>query len=284
MRACSCCNEMLAAISICAAAAVRTPPAIVQIQRATRELSCTFLYSGLVRSCDPLTLFDSGAHQDWWFGSGNLSAALEEASSERTLSEPAPLPPAPRPSFNSPLLEARARRATPSVRTRPGGLQTLQEPEDAEPIGPATSATDRRGGANRGLCRQQLERVATRRPMLEKALIDLLDPKVAPQLPAFDCAVLLLFMAELHEGLPLPVACRCGRGLRLFACIRLASPRRCHVDDSSVSQPPTCSHVDSDHDRSEAVDLSVAYGGVGESHRYVNGVLASYTREYLEGS
>ena len=31
----------------------------------------------------------------------------------------------------------------------------------------------------------------------------------------------------------------------------------------------------------EAVDLSVAYGGMSDSHRYVNGVLGAYAREYL---
>ena len=55
-------------------------------------------------------------------------------------------------------------------------------------------------------------------------------------------SVLLLFMAELHEGLPLPVAC------------------------------------------SEAVELSVAYGGAKDFHRHVNGVLKAYHAHWTTAS
>eukprot|EP00966_Prymnesium_polylepis_P206562 4785590-Prymnesium_polylepis.4 len=175
----SCFAQLLLFVAGGAAAVLRVPPAILKIQGATRELACTFLYSGIVRNSDPLELFDEATHQDWWFGAGNLSAALEDAARERTFStdEPAPLPPSAPQKFNSPLLEARARRATPTARPLPGGMQPLPEPQDAEPIGPPTYATDRRGGANRGLCRQHLERVAGRRAELEGAILELLDPK-----------------------------------------------------------------------------------------------------------
>lgn len=153
------------------------PPAIVLIQRATRELSCAFIYSGIVRNCDPLQLFDDQDHQDWWFGSDNLSARLEEAAREREFVPSAPLP-SPRPAHRSPLLEARAKRATRSKQPLPANLRQLTEPENAEPIGDPSFATDHRGQANCGLCREQLERVAARRPQLETALQNLLDPKV----------------------------------------------------------------------------------------------------------
>jgi transcription termination factor NusB len=140
------------------------------------------------------------------------------------------------------VLEARARRAEQTKRVRPG-LKGLPEPDVADSMElaePEKSAEDRRGAANRGLCRQQLERVEARRAELEAAIVDLVDAKVLPRLPAIDSAVLMLFMAELHEGLSLPVAC------------------------------------------SEAVDLSIAYGGMSDSHRYVNGVLGAYAREHLK--
>lgn len=215
------------------------PPAIVRLQRASRDAAVSFLYSGLVRGEDPLVLFDDGVHEEWWFGESNLSATLLEANVDRDLisAESAPLPSSPLPEFNSPLLKARAERAEVKVRVLPN-VQSLPEPSDGEPVGPATCADDRRGDANRGLCRQLLERVDARRAEMEGALLSLLDPAVTPQLPAIDCAVLLLFMAELHEGLPLPVAC------------------------------------------SEAVELSVAYGGAKDFHRHVNGVLKAYHEEY----
>ena len=64
----------------------------------------------------------------------------------------------------------------------------------------------------------------------------------AALLPAFDVAVLLLFLSELEAApdLPVPVACK------------------------------------------EAVALSRAYSGdEQQSHRHVNGLLASYAREHL---
>ncbi|KAL3895936.1 MAG: hypothetical protein SGPRY_013391, partial [Prymnesium sp.] len=153
-------------------AGVRTPAAIVAIERASRELACSFLYSAIVRDCEPLQLFEDSLHDEWWFGTSNLTASLEEAARESAAHE-MPLPPAARSEFRSPLLEARARRATPSIQ-RP--LSTLEEPENAEPVGPPTYSPDRRAAANRRLCRQQLQRVSAQRTKLEGAILDLLDP------------------------------------------------------------------------------------------------------------
>ncbi|KAL1504516.1 hypothetical protein AB1Y20_010918 [Prymnesium parvum] len=197
----------LAAAPAAAAPPRAPPPAILRIARATRELSCTFLYAGLVRAAPPLSLFDDEAHADF-FASPSLALRLHEAAKERAW--PAALP----------------------------ATRRLAEPPGAVPVGEARSAEDRRGGASLAMCRQQLRAVAARRDELEEAIVHLLDPKVAPHFPAFDYAILLLFMSELHEGMQLPVAC------------------------------------------SEAVDLSLAYSGMDETYRYVNGVLAAYAREY----
>ena len=52
-----------------------------------------------------------------------------------------------------------------------------------------------------------LEGVGGRRPELERAVLALATPQLQEELPAIDCGVLLLFMSELHDGLPLAVAC-----------------------------------------------------------------------------
>ena len=182
----------------------RTPPAIIRLQRATRELSASFLYAGLVRNIEPLDLFHESSHQDWWFGEAhNVTDVLAEASltNERTFSTAGPLPSRPREAHRSALLEARAQRAEQTARVLPG-LKQLQDPapDGAEPVGPAEAAEDRRDVANRGLCLKQLQSVAARRTKLEAAIVDLVDPRVLPRLPAIDSAILLLFMAEMHTG------------------------------------------------------------------------------------
>ena len=115
-------------------------------------------------------------------------------------------------------------------------------PEGAEPDGPATSAADLRGSASRGLVAQKLRALQSRRAELEGAIDAMLDPLAAERMPAFDVAVLLLFLSELEEApdLPVPVACK------------------------------------------EAVALSVAaVGDEQNSHRHVNGLISAYARERI---
>ena len=69
----------------------------------------------------------------------------------------------------------------------------------------------------------------------------MLDPLAAPKLPAFDLAIVLLFLSELEgDGLPVPVACN----------------------------------------EAVALSVAYS-GDEQGSHRHVNGLLASYARERL---
>ena len=82
----------------------------------------------------------------------------------------------------------------------------------------------------------------TRVEELEATIEQMLDPLAAPNMPAFDIAILLLFLSELEAtpDLPVPVACK------------------------------------------EAVALSLAFSGDEHgSHRHVNGLLAAFARERL---
>jgi hypothetical protein len=82
-------------------------------------------------------------------------------------------------------------------------------PEGAVPDGPATAAADERSGASRALVRAKLLALRSRRLTLEAAIDEMLDPLAAPKLPAFDVAILLLFLSEMEEDdLPVPVACK----------------------------------------------------------------------------
>ena len=109
-------------------------------------------------------------------------------------------------------------------------------------MGEDTADADVRGRANEALCRQKLEAVGSRRAELEDSLRMLLGAHIAPTLPALDICCLLLCMAELHEGLPVPVA---------------------------VSEAVALSRAYGD-------------GGDEGYHRHVHGVLASYAREVLK--
>ena len=226
-------------------------PTLIRMERASRECAASFIYEGIIQKSDPLTLFDDEEHLSFWFESGTkqIHAELATANEDRDWASEAtaPLPPKPEPTSNSPLLAARAKRATPTKRLLPGLLQKTKKlppgvPEDAVPEGDAVAADDLRSGASRTLVRAKLEVLQRRRTEMEDAIDDMLDPLAAPKLPAFDVAVMLLFLSELTEApdLPVPVACK------------------------------------------EAVALSRAYSGDEQnSHRHVNGILASYARERL---
>ena len=81
-------------------------------------------------------------------------------------------------------------------------------PDGGELVGEDEVAPDRRSGASRALVGAKLKALHGRRDDLEAAIDDLLDPLVAPSMPAFDIAVLLLFLSEVIDGLPVPVACK----------------------------------------------------------------------------
>ena len=217
-------------------------PAIIKLERASRELAATFVYQGLIQGCDPLELFDNEDHQTFWWDRGAKAVAreLDGAAVEKSYA-PTPKAPAvdPGQSFNSPLLANRARRAAKKTTTPPPALQTPPPvPAGAQPEGEATSASDGRSGASRALVRAKLVALSERRHRYEMAIDAQLDPVAAPDLPAFDVALLLLFLCELEvEKLPVPVACK------------------------------------------EAVQLSLGYSEGG--HRHVQGILGAYAREQL---
>ena len=187
-----------------ASAALALPPSILKLERASRELATSFIYEGLMQRREPLELFDDEDHVSWWFEGGAKSMAAELASvaaDDLVLEENMPQPSSSQPENASPLLAARARRAQRTKRTLPADLQTAPPvPEGAEPEGPATSAADLRSGASRGLVRAKLQALQPRRAELEAAIDEMLDPLAAPKLPAFDVAVLLLFLSELEEA------------------------------------------------------------------------------------
>ena len=243
----------VASVALCmvgGARALSMPPSLIRMERASRECAASFIYEGMIHKCDPLELFDDEQHMSFWFEAGKkqIAAELATANEDRDWASEAtaPLPPKPVPTSNSPLLAARAKRAMPTKRLLPGLLQKARlppgVPEDAVPDGDAVAADDLRSGASRGLVRAKLHALKRRRAEIEDAIDDMLDPLAAPKLPAFDVAVMLLFLSELTEApdLPVPVACK------------------------------------------EAVALSRAYSGDEQnSHRHVNGLLASYARERL---
>ena len=189
-------------------------PVVVKIERASRTLAATFIYEGLIKGQEPLDLFDDDVHAEFWFERGQAAVAseLSDAAVDTDWAKPKPIeqPLEPEQEFNSPLLAARAARARKTVQMP---LPTLQSrapiPEGAEPEGEPTAAKDVRSGASRALVRKKLLALRERRVRLERALDAQLDPMAAPKLPAFDIAVLLLFLCELETAeLPVPVACK----------------------------------------------------------------------------
>ena len=222
-------------------------PAVVRLERASRELAATFIYEGICHGRDPLDLFDDSEHQMFWFAGGakRMASELGAAAVERERT-PTPIPQAasPEPESASPLLAARARRARKTVRVVPPSLQPKPPPglpDDAVPEGEASAAPDQRSKASKALVRMKLLALRERRGVLEAAVDELLDPLAAPNVPAMDVAVMLLFLCEMEaEALPVPVACK------------------------------------------EAVALSTAYSGDEQrSHRHVHGILAAYARERM---
>ena len=191
--------------------AMKMPPAIIELHRNSREMALTFLYEGLVAEKDPVALFDDKAHQDFYFpGAGyNLTEALDDMARDLDLTLPPPVAAPEPPKSASPLMEARARRAQRTVpRSAPAFERAAPPiPEGAEPVGEEEQDADHRGLASAKLCRRLLEGVGGRRPELERAVLALATPQLQEELPAIDCGVLLLFMSELHDGLPLAVAC-----------------------------------------------------------------------------
>lgn len=219
-------------------------PSVVRLQRASRALAATFIYEGLLRESEPLDLFQESAHATFWFAesakdtAANLNAAAEDPVDYASLQ----LPPASPQHSASPLLAARAHRAQRTRRAVPAALQTPPPvPEGAVPDGPATAAADERSGASRALVRAKLLALRSRRLTLEAAIDEMLDPLAAPKLPAFDVAILLLFLSEMEEDdLPVPVACK----------------------------------------EAVALSFAFS-GDDQNSHRHVNGLLAAYARERL---
>ena len=189
-------------------------PAVVRLERAARELAATFIFEGLVQAREPLELFDDPRHQEFWFDGtrGTLEADLATAATDKTYETIRPVPPPPDSAQESasPLLAARARRAQPKRRfVTAAPLQTAAPvPEGAEPLGPAESAADSRSRASKALVRHKLTELRACRHELDSAVNELLDPLVAPDLAAFDLAVLLLFLSEIQSGLPVPVAAK----------------------------------------------------------------------------
>ena len=197
-----------------AALFAKASPTIVRMERAARELAATFIFEGLVQVREPLEIFDDPRHQSFWFESSKaaLEADLRGAADmgEKTYETVRPVAPPSEEELMSasPLLVARSRRAQPTKRiVTAAPLQAkLKLPAGAEPLGPPESAPDTRSGASRALVRQKLSALHSQRAQLEAAVSEMLDPLVAPSLPAFDLAVLLLFLSELASGLPVPVA------------------------------------------------------------------------------
>ena len=191
--------------------APRPSSCVVRLERASRELAATFIFEGLLSAQEPLHLFDDPLHQAYWFepSTQELKKDLEDASANRVFA-PAPKPtPKKRPKPNSPLLAARAERERVKTRLPPPTLQTAPPiPEGAVPVEDERSAPDRRGAASRALVKLKLSTLAERRETLEQAVSEMLDPLAAPKLPAFDVAVLLLFLSEIESGVPVPVACK----------------------------------------------------------------------------
>lgn len=237
---------MMTALNL-AAFGLSLPSPVLRMERASRELAASFIYEAMIQQCDPLELFDDEQHVSFWFtaGKAKIAAELADVAADREIEMVTDLPPQPEPTNPSPLLAARQKRATPTKRVLPNAfLQGLPPglPEDAEPEGAAVAADDLRSGASRGLVRAKLLALQKQRGAFEAVIDDMLDPLAAPKLPAFDVAVLLLFLSELaaNDDLPVPVACK------------------------------------------EAVALSVAYSGDEQnSHRHVNGLLAAFARERL---
>jgi len=201
-------------VAVAALARPKAPsPAIVRLERAARELSTTFVYEGLVRACDPLDLFVDDAHQGFWFEASKsvVEADLASATIDKTYetAKEVPVKPAEVESA-SPLLAARAKRAQKTKRfVTAAPLQTAAPvPEGAEAVGPEESASDHRTSASKALVQRKLTQLQARRNDLDAAVDEMLDPLVAPDLPAFDVAVLLLFLVEIENGLPVPVACK----------------------------------------------------------------------------
>ena len=232
--------------------ALTLPPSIVRLERASRALAATLIYEGIIQQRDPLALIDDEQHAAWWFEGGTKSMAAELAAlgaPEREYSTELPPASSAPVKNNSPLLAARAKRAQQNAATRAASyranLQTpLPVPEGAVPEGPETAAEDLRSKASKGLTRAKLAALQANRAAYEETIDSMLDPLAAANLPAFDVAVMLLFLSELEasdeEDLPVPVACN------------------------------------------EAVALSVAYSGDEQkSHRHINGLLVSYAREQL---
>ena len=204
------------ALEHAAALVAKASPTIIRMERAARELAATFIFEGLVQAREPLELFDDPRHQSFWF-EGSKAALESDLRTAADIGEKAyetvrPVAPPSEAELASasPLLAARARRAQPTKRfVTAAPLQTAAPlPNGAEPLGPAESAPDSRGGASRALVRQKLSELHSRRGQLEAAVGEMLDPLVAPSLPAFDLAVLLLFLSEVAGGLPVPVAAK----------------------------------------------------------------------------
>ena len=198
MRCLLACPLLLVAVWIrpCRALA----PAVVRLERASRSLAATLIYEGIMQRREPLELFDDEEHVEWWFGGGSKSLAdeLSSVAEDRVYDTSAPLPPQPEPENASPLLAARAKRAQRTRRALPADLQTPPPvPEGAVPEGPSTAAADLRSGASRGLVRAKLLALQSRRAEFEQTISEMLDPLAAPKVPAFDVAVLLLFLSEV---------------------------------------------------------------------------------------
>ena len=217
---------------------------IIKLERSSRALAATLVYEGLIQRVDPLVLFDDEQHVSFWFGGGakQLAVELASAAEERVYELDAPVKGSQQPESASPLLAARARRAQKTKRLLPADLRRpAPVPAGAVPEGPETSADDVRASASRGLVRAKLAALQPRRAALEQAVDEMLDPLAAPKLPAFDLAIVLLFLSELEgDGLPVPVACN----------------------------------------EAVALSVAYS-GDEQGSHRHVNGLLASYARERL---
>ena len=196
-----------------AMAAAFPSSAAIKLERASRELAATFIYEAMMQGDHPLALFQEPSHKAFWFERcpAALNAELEAAAVDKHYEVSVPLTPPPSPATESasPLLAARARRAQKKTHVRSQALQTaVPVPEGAEPTGPAEGGLDRRARASRALVGQMLQRLQPRRDHLEAAIEELLDDDIAHSLPAWDVAVLLLFLSEVTDGLPVPIACK----------------------------------------------------------------------------
>ena len=217
---------------------------IIKMERASHALAATLVYEGLLKRRDPLELMEDSDHLSFWFQDGGakaLSKELSTSNEDRVYQTDTPLPPQPEPTNNSPLLAARAKRAQRTKLAVPLKKLRVPVPDGAQPEGPETSATDTRSAASRGLVRAKLLALQPRRAELEEAIGVMLNENAATNLPAFDVAVLLVFLSELESStLPVPVICK--------EAVELS---RAYSGDEQGS------------------------------HRHVNGLLASYARERL---